>query len=339
MDGFSFMEVKNFFKKNVVFYFSIVALFFLSSAVWADIFYQPLHAGFFTGLDVGIFKESNEGTAYTSFGNANLQPQGGELQYATPGFEFTPSGFVGYLFGSQDDLAFSFLINQDSVGNTAIPPTGSVAETTVLPANFDASDYANSALNKFSYKTNMYNLIMGHWFTISNRLQIHPFLGINLSHILFKMKTTYFDIAGNAGVNAIVDQRSMTTGAGPMIGLNGIYGLWKKLSLIWNVDGALLAGENLSSLDATQNNLSISVHQKAKSDVSLFELIEATLGVSCDFAIKKVNTEFVMGYRVSEFLNAVNKHAYPDDFQEGVSLHSQSSTGFVGPFVSWSVIF
>ena len=300
---------------------------------------KPLKSGFMVGLDGGFFQQSDEGTEYAVVDSSasTATPPVGPVKTINPNFEFSGGGFIGYLFKNKTDVAFSFFINDHSKTNFVGEGSGQHIDP-ILLHTFWGVDDANSASSKFSYKTNLYNILMGHWIALSNRLDVHPFWGVNVSDLHNGQETTYDGISGNAAQSGTVFENSSVTGVGPVIGVNGHYDVWKHIGIVWGGDIGMLVGNIKSSFLTTNNFAQSNPNLTETTNLSIFELMQAQLGLGYQFAVKQTPVQFSAGYRVTEYLGATQSHVLGDDVADGFSQHFLEDSGFSGPFMSLSAV-
>lgn len=176
------------------------------------------------------------------------------LQQLEPDFRSAYRGNIGYCLPcSNIDLNVNYFhFNPtDSGSKVAI---FDLPESEQFFQNFLGESWTNFRGSAFQ-KTNQINLTAGKRFIINSCLDLHPYIGVSYADISRKLHVNYQTLVPDLDPFTLNGtEKSDFCGAGPMIGMDFSYPIYRCLYLDGTFEGGVLFGSVKSKVDSTKTD-------------------------------------------------------------------------------------
>jgi hypothetical protein len=295
-----------------------------------------------------------------------LQPGAGNLEYGTlttplplptPNWsnqslkpDFSPSFTLGarYIASDSNDIQLNWThLHATTNASVVASPTQMVGPPYLIGPE--------SALYKVGYGSvkhayDAVNLDAGHTFCVECSFQFRAFGGVEVARIGQNLSGLFQSPDGAASSANTVT--SKFTGAGPRLGMKGLYALGD-FQLIGEVAGAALIGTAESRIDFTTISPALGINNQSLTSPNATRIvpsIDARLATAYTFAPSSYGLFRVeLGYKAAVYFDAVNQYALtnvptsltlpPVGIYLATQQHLQSNFTDHGPYVTASWFF
>lgn len=214
---------------------------------------------------------------------------------------------IGYTFaGSSRDVNLSYT-HLDFDNSDSINDPNSIV---IISNGGSEAPLANSASDRSEQDLNTVALTFGQLLQVGNRVDLHPFAGIQYTDFDDTQKPGYSAAVPEQftlNINARLDNDF--NGVGPRFGLDGAVHLGAGFSIVGTAAGALLVGDMESKLvpTVTANGETTTSRTKADDYTAVVPELDAKLGLDYMFAFNPaISMNAQIGYEVVNYFNMVD---------------------------------
>jgi len=315
---------------------------------------------FFFSAEGAFVEQFRDGTGYalfdydSSLGDFSTKNR---TRYINPTYKVSWGGEIGKVFRRNMDVRFRFFLHNHSVSDSITAPNGGILYPLLISPHFfglgvngfAAGQYnlsASSARSVLYFNINSFSLILGKMLLPFRQISVRPYVGVALSRLKIKQQALYdlFDgteVSGGVPVGGIAtaNESASITGIGPIIGAELDHMVFKKLSIMIDIDLAMLLGKANSSYFSDVANINGGPYYISNRVWHSFERVNLKLALKYQQNLKLLSTYFSrleckVGYRFAKYFNAIISNISPDPINFSLLLQLQEKPGFQGPFLS-----
>lgn len=229
---------------------------------------------------------------------------------------------LGYDFpGSANNLEVEYVHLDNSKHNfndtSDVPVSfGSVFFNLVIPTPPGTVFVSDSYLK---YSLNQVDVSLGHRFIgACGRLQLRPLFGVRYTNLRHHLKFLVGDV------------RTTYRGAGPMIGIDGLYNLWRNLCITTRFDSSVLMGTvNANSV----LRFGTEFRFKSPSTDRIISTFGGRIGLAYNFCLCRSRVGLELGYQANIYIGPFDTITGITDPQR---IHSIDTNNFAysGPYLT-----
>jgi hypothetical protein len=281
------------------------------------------------GLEALYMQPTNTEFKYTQSSNGSSPVITRRNQNVNNEYDWGGTIDLTYMFpGSSRDvkLAYTHLNMQDSDYSTE-PVGGNLVNP------FNAQTYDN-AYGKSQYDYDAIDLVFGQWFTIGERISLHPVAGLRYASVDIKNNGNY--TFNTSSAYAIGKSTSDWDGIGPRVGIDGVVHVGSGVSFVGTLGSSLILGRVNSKLYSTTFNsatvVSTGFNVKNDEGTHVIPELDARLGINYTYSFNPATALGVeLGYQTVNYFDVRDQDRHDPT---GLNTISNSEDfGYHGPYL------
>jgi hypothetical protein len=202
------------------------------------------------------------------------------------------------------------------------------------------------------------NLVAGHLFNLTNRIQFEPFAGLAVSYLKEDITSNFYGTDPVYGpYRHTVNGKSSFIGAGPRLGFDAKFLVTDHFSILTEIAGDILVGTlnyrtNFNSVtaytaDAIHNSKPVDTSMANQDLTRAIPMLGTKIGLQYQLPLNNSKSEFTFqaGYMYAAYFNAINQvrpgTLVPGAWEAGsvaivTQVQQQSKLDLKGPYLSMS---